>query len=325
VKAVVYHNYGSPDVLRYEEIEKPAPGDDDVLVAVRAASVNPYDSHLIRAEPFLLRIAFGLRKPKHPRLGVDFSGRVEAVGSNITRFKPGDEVFGAARGAFGEYLCAQDSRLALKPRSVTFAQAASVPIAGVTALQGLRDRGKVQPGQKVLVNGAAGGVGTFAVQIVKAFGAHVVGVCSTRNLDLVRSIGADEVIDYTQEDFTKARSLYDVIFDCVSNHSLSACNRILKSDGRYVGIGGVGQPMMRIVNRILSGVVMSPFVKKNLRPFGAKMKSEDLAVIARMMESGKVTPVIEKEYAFTQVADAIRRVETGHTRGKIVITVSDES
>lgn len=323
MKAIVYRSYGSPDVLRYEDIEKPTPGDDDVLVAVRAASVNPYDSHLIRADPFLLRIAFGLRRPKHPRLGVDFAGRVEAVGSSITRFKPGDEVFGAARGAFGEYVCAQDSRLALKPQKVTFAQAASVPIAGVTALQGLRDRGKVQPGQKVLINGAAGGVGTFAVQIAKAFGAYVVGVCSTRNLDLVRSIGADEVIDYTKEDFTKSGSHYDLLFDCVSNHSLTACRHVLKPEGEYVGIGGVGQPMMRIVNRIVSGVVMSPFVKKNLRPFGAKMNKDDLAVIAGLIETGKVKPVIEKEYPLTQVGDAIRHLETGHTRGKVVITVSD--
>jgi NADPH:quinone reductase-like Zn-dependent oxidoreductase len=325
VKAVVYHNYGSPDVLRYEEIEKPSPGDNDVLVVVRAASVNPYDSHMIRAEPFLLRIAFGLRKPKHPRLGVDFAGRVEAVGSSVTRFKAGDEVFGAARGAFGEYVCAEDSRLAFKPQNVTFAQAASVPIAGVTALQALRDRGKLQPKQKVLINGAAGGIGTFAVQIAKAFGAHVVGVCSTRNLDLVLSIGADEVIDYTKEDFTKGASQYDVLLDCVSNHSLTACRHILKPEGEYVGVGGVGQPMMRIVTRLVSGAVMSPLVKKNLRPFGAKMNKDDLAVIAGMIESGKVTPVIESEYSFTQVADAIRHVETGHTRGKVVITVSKSS
>jgi len=324
VKAIVYRSYGPPDVLRYEEIEKPTPGDNEVLIAVRTASVNPYDSHFMRA-PSLVRIMTGLRKPKNPRLGVDFAGRVEAVGSSVTRFKPGDEVFGVARGAFGEYVCAQDSGLSLKPPTVTFAQAASVPVAGVTALQGLRDRGKVQPGQKVLINGAAGGIGTFAVQIAKAFGAHVVGVCSTRNVDLVRSIGADEVIDYTQEDFTKGGSVYDVLFDCISNHSLSACRRVLNRDGKYVGVGGVGQPMTRILSRIVSAAVMSPFVNKNLFPFGAKVNKDDLAVIAGLMESGKVTPVIEKEYSLTQVPDAIRHVETGHARGKLVIKVSDSS
>ena len=233
MKAIVYHNYGSPDVLRLEEIEKPVPNDNQVLVRVRAASVNPLDWHYMEGTPYFVRLLTGLRKPKDTRLGVDVAGQVEAVGRNVTQFKPGDEVFGACRGAFAEYACTSESALVMKPDNVTFEQAASVPVAALTALQGLRDKGQIQPGQKVLINGAAGGVGTFAVQIAKSFGADVTGVCSTRNVDMVRSIGADRVIDYTREDFTKSGQRYDLIFDCVGNHSLSACRRVLNPKGIY--------------------------------------------------------------------------------------------
>ncbi len=231
MKAIVYHNYGPPDVLKYEEIVAPTAGDDEVLIRVRAASVNPLDWHFMRGTPYFLRIMTGLLKPKDRRLGVDVAGQVEAVGRNVTQFKPGDEVFGSCRGAFAEYACTAESALVTKPDNVTFEQAASVPVAAYTALQGLRDKGHIQPGHKVLINGAAGGVGTLAVQIAKSFGAEVTGVCSTRNVDLVRSLGADRVIDYTQEDFTKSGQGYDLIFDCVGNHSLSAYRRVLSPKG----------------------------------------------------------------------------------------------
>ncbi len=242
MKAAVYTRYGPPDVVvQIKEVEKPVPKDSEVLIEVRAASLNPLDGHLMRA-PFPLRLMTGLRKPKNTRLGVDVAGQVEAVGRNVTQFKPGDEVFGACRAAFAEYACASESRLVMKPNKVTFEQAASVPVAGLTALQGLRDKGKIQPGQKVLINGASGGVGTFAVQIAKSFGADVTGVCSTRNVDVVRSIGADHVINYTKEDFTQSGQRYDLIFDNVSNHSFSERRRILNSNGICVlaGIGGAG-------------------------------------------------------------------------------------
>jgi NADPH:quinone reductase-like Zn-dependent oxidoreductase len=217
MKAIVYHDYGSPDVLKSEEIEKPVPKDDEVLIKVRAASANPLDWHFMRGTPYLLRISAGLRKPKVTRLGVDVAGQVEAIGRSVTRFKPGDEVFGSRRGAFAEYVCTSESALALKPNNVTFEQAASAPVAALTALQGLRDGGHIQPGQKVLINGAAGGWGTFAVQVAKFFGAEVTGVCSSRNMEMVRSIGADQVVDYTREDFTKNGQRYDILFDCIGN------------------------------------------------------------------------------------------------------------
>jgi NADPH:quinone reductase-like Zn-dependent oxidoreductase len=235
MKAVVYYNYGSPDVLKCEEIEKPTAGDNEVLIKVRAASVNPLDWHLMRGTPYVVHITAGLLKPKVTRLGVDVAGQVEAVGRNVTQFKPGDEVFGACRGAFADYACTSESALVTKPENVTFEQAASVQVAAFTALQGLRDKGKIQPGHKVLINGAAGGVGTFAVQIAKSFGTEVTGVCSTRNVDMVRSIGADHVIDYTQQDFTKTGQRYDLILDCVGNHSLLACRRVLTPKGYTSG------------------------------------------------------------------------------------------
>ena len=265
MKAVVYYNYGSPDVLKYDEIEKPAAGDDEVLIKVRAASVNPLDWHFMRGTPYFVRIMAGLRKPKDKRLGVDVAGQVEAVGRNVTQFKPGDEVFGSCRGAFAEYVCTSESALVMKPDNVTFEQAASVPVAAFTALQGLRDKGQIQPGEKVLINGAAGGVGTLAVQIAKWFGADVTGVCSTRNLDMVRSIGADRVVDYKQEDFTKSGQRYDLLFDGVGNHSLSACRRVLNAKGIYVPFGGSGgRWMVGPLARAITSRVLSPFVNQKL-------------------------------------------------------------
>ncbi|MGB7593367.1 MAG: NAD(P)-dependent alcohol dehydrogenase [Terriglobia bacterium] len=321
MKAVVYYKYGSPDVLKCEEIEKPTAGDNEVLIRVRAASVNPFDWHFMRGTPYMVRIMAGLRKPKDKRLGVDVAGQVEAVGRNVTQFKPGDEVFGACRGALAEYACTSESALVMKPDNVTFEQAASVPIAAFTALQGLRDKGHIQPGQKVLINGAAGGVGTFAVQIAKSFGAEVTGVCSTRNVDMVRSIGADRVIDYTQEDFTKSGQRYDLFFDCVGNHSLSACRRVLNPKGIYIVVGGPGGRWLGPLARMLKTLVLSRFVSQNLVMFLAKASKEDLTVMHELMKAGKVTPVIDKRYKLSEVPEAIRYLEEGHARGKVVITL----
>ncbi len=323
MKAVVYYNYGPPDVLKCEEIEKPAAGDNEVLIRVRAASVNPIDWHLMRGTPYIVRIMAGLRKPKVTRLGVDVAGQVEAVGGNVTQFKPGDEVFGACRGAFAEYACTSESAVVMKPDNVTFEQAASVPVAAFTALQGLRDKGQIQPGQKVLINGAAGGVGTFAVQIAKSFGADVTGVCSTRNVDMVRSIGADRVIDYTQEDFTKSGQRYDLVFDSVGNHSLSACRRVLNRKGTYIVVGGPDGRWLGPLARLIKTLVLSPFVSQNLVMFLARRSKEDLTVMRELMEAGKVTPVIDKRYRLSEVPEAIRYLEEGHARGKVVITLKD--
>ncbi|HZV85952.1 MAG TPA: NAD(P)-dependent alcohol dehydrogenase [Candidatus Binatus sp.] len=323
MKAIVYHRYGSPDVLSYEEMAKPAPAENEVLIRVRAAAANPYDWHFMRGEPYPVRImAGGLRKPKDPRLGADVAGEIEAVGRSITRFKPGDAVFGSCKGAFAEYTCASESKLAMKPDNVTFEQAASVPIAAFTALQGLRDKGKLQPGQKVLINGAAGGVRTFAVQIAKSFGAEVTGVCSTRNVGMVRSIGADQVVDYTQEDFTKSARRYDVILDCVGNHSFSECRRVLNPRGIYVGAGGTTDNwMIGPLTSAIKALVLSWFVSQKQVMVLAKPSNEDLAIMGKLMESGKVTPVIDRSYSLSEVPEAIRYLEAGHARGKVVITV----
>jgi NADPH:quinone reductase-like Zn-dependent oxidoreductase len=322
VKAIVYHRYGSPDVLECEEIEKPTPADDEVLIKVRAASVNPLDRHLMRGRPYVLRIVFGLRRP--PRPGRDVAGQVEAVGKNVTKFRPGDDVFGACRGAFAEYACAPERALVIKPTSVTFEQAASAPVAGLTALQGLRDRGRIQPGQRVLINGAAGGVGTFAVQIARWLGADVTGVCSTRNVDMVRSIGADRVIDYTREDFTRGGQLYDLIFDCVGNHSPSACRRALKPAGICVMVGGPTR--LRIVlAHALEALVLSRFGRRRLVPFLARIRREDLTILGDLMEAGTVKPVIDRRYRLTEVPQAIRYLEDGHVRGKLVINLEQGS
>ena len=325
MKAIVYCDYGLAN-LKLENIEKPTPNDDQLLVRVRAASINPYDWHFIEGTPKIMRLmGVGLRKPKDTQLGVDFAGTVEAVGKNVTQFKPGDEVFGGRGGAFAEYVCPRATRaVALKPANITFEQAASVNIAGITALQAIRDKGKVQPGQKILINGASGGVGTFAVQIAKSFGADVTGVCSTRNVDLVRSLGADHVIDYTKEDFAKGTERYDVILDNVPNHSLSECRRILNANGKYVMIGGGGPNDSRWIGpfgRVIHALLVSPFISQKMGMMMADANQKDLTVLADMMQSGKVKPVIDRTYTLSEVPAAIAYLEEGHARGKVVITV----
>jgi NADPH:quinone reductase-like Zn-dependent oxidoreductase len=325
MKAIVYCDYGLAN-LKLEEVEKPVPNDDQVLVKIRAASVNPYDWHFVEGAPKIMRImGVGLRKPKDTRLGVDFAGTVEGVGKNVTQFKPGDEVFGGRTGAFAEYVCPRaDRAIALKPANITFEQAASVNIAGITALQGVRDKGKVQPGQKMLINGASGGVGTFAVQIAKTFGANVTGVCSTRNVDLVRSLGADQVIDYTKEDFTKGEQRYDVILDNVTNHSLLECRRVLTRDGKYIMIGGGGPNEQGFIGPLanpIKAMLLSPFVSQKMGMMMADANQKDLTVLADMMQSGKLKPVIDRTYKLSEVPEAIRYLEQGHARGKVVITV----
>jgi NADPH:quinone reductase-like Zn-dependent oxidoreductase len=325
MKAVVYCDYG-PANVRIDEVEKPSPTDNQILVKVRAVSVNPLDWHYIEGTPYVMRMQVGLRKPKDTRLGVDYSGTVETVGKNVTNFKPGDDVFGGRNGAFAEYVCARaDRAVALKPASVTFEQAASVPIAAITALQALRDKGAVQAGQKVLINGASGGVGTFAVQIAKSLGADVTGVCSTRNLDLVKSLGADRVIDYTKEDFTKSPERYDVLVDNVANRSLSECRRVIKPNGRYVLVGGGGpndQGLIGPLARPVKAKVLSWFVSQRMGMVFAELNHNDMAELADLMQAGKVTPVIDRTYKLSQILDAIRYLEEGHARGKVILTVT---
>jgi NADPH:quinone reductase-like Zn-dependent oxidoreductase len=320
VKAIVYRTYGSPDVLRYEEVEKPTVRDDDVLIRLRAASVNPVDWHFMRGEPYIGRAMMGLRKPRLPRLGVDLAGQVEAVGRNVTQFRPGDEVFGASRGTLAEYVCAKEAAVVRKPANVTFEQAAAVPVAALTALQGLRDKGRVQPGQKVLINGAAGGVGTFAVQIAKWLGADVTGVCRTANVDMVRSIGADHVVDYTREDFTQSGQRYDVLFDCVGNHSLSACRRVMSPRGTYVIVGGPAGRWITPIPEALKALLVSLFISQNVAMFLARPSKEDLNLLRELMETGKLTPVVDKRYGLSEAPEAMRYLETGHARGKVVVT-----
>jgi NADPH:quinone reductase-like Zn-dependent oxidoreductase len=325
MKAIVYCDYGVPN-LKFQEIEKPTPEDDQLLVKVRAASVNPLDWHFVEGTPFVMRaLAGGLRKPKDTQLGVDFAGTVEAVGKNVTKFKPGDEVFGGRTGAFADYVCVRESRaVALKPASITFEQAASVPIAAITALQALRDKGQIQAGQRVLINGASGGVGTFAVQIAKSYGAEVTGVCSTRNLDLVRSLGADHLIDYTKEDFTKTDQPYDVIIDNVGNRSLSECRRALKPKGILVLVGGGGaneQGLIGPMAKPIKAMLLSPFVSQKVGMILAELNHDDLAFLADLMQSGKVTPVIDRTYKLSELPQAIQYLEQGHARGKVVINV----
>ena len=320
MKAVVYRCYGSPDVLEYADVEKPTPEDNEVLVKVRAASVNPLDWHYMRGSPYLMRLGAGLSSPDDSRLGVDFAGTVEAVGGNVTRFKPGDEVFGGTGGAFAEYVTvAEDRALALKPANVSFRQAASAPIAAITALQALRDRGKLEPGQKVLINGASGGVGTFAVQIAKSFGAEVTGVCSTRNVEMVRSIGADHVFDYKKEDYTESGQRYDLIIDMVSNHSLLANRRVLEPEGKLVIVGGAKGDWLAPLMRPINAMLLSPFVGQDMGMMLARMRQDDLVKLGELMETGKMTPVIDRGYALSEVPAAIRYSEEGHARGKIVI------
>jgi NADPH:quinone reductase-like Zn-dependent oxidoreductase len=326
MKAIVYCEYGVAN-LKLQDIEKPTPADDQVLVRVRAVAVNPLDGHGIRGMLLARVFGGGLRKPKESRVGVDYSGIVEAVGKNVTQYKVGDEVFGGRNGAMAQYVSARADRgIALKPANISFEQAAAVPVAAITALQGLRDKGHVQAGQKVLINGASGGVGTFAVQLAKSFGAEVTGVCSTRNVDLVRSIGADHVIDYTKEDFTKSGQHYDVIFDNVQNRTFSERRRVLAPNGVcvLVGIGGAGwhEDTWTHLIRSFTTPLMSKFTSQKFRFFIARLNHDDLALLADLMQSGKVTPVIDRTYkSLSEVPDAVRYLDQGHARGKVVITV----
>ena len=323
MKAVVHCEYGGPEVLTLADVEKPTPTGNQILVRVRAASVNPLD--LTIRGPLLLRPIFGMRKPKDTRLGVDYAGTVEAVGKNVTQFKVGDEVFGGKNGALAAYVCVlADRAVTLKPANMTFEQAAAVPVAAITALQGLRDKGKIKAGQRVLVNGASGGVGTFAVQIAKSFGTEVTAVCSTRNLEMVRSIGADHVIDYTKEDFTKTDQRYDLIFDLVGNHSFSERRQILNPNGICVmaGVGGAGWHEDfggRLLGE-LNGYVRSRFVSQTFITYIAEFNKKDMMILADLMRDGKMTPVIDRTYKLSDVPAALTYLETGHARGKVVIT-----
>jgi len=322
MKAIVIEKYGSPDVLQFKEVERPTPKDNQVLVRVQAASANPLDWHLMRGEPFIARLmGTGLLKPKSSKVGADVAGRVEAVGKDVTQFKPGDEVFGTCNGSFAEYACAREDRLALKPANVSFEEAAAIPVAATTALQGLRNKGQIQPGQKVLVNGASGGVGTFAVQIAKSYGTEVTGVCSTRNLDLVRKIGADHVVDYTQEDFTKnEQQRYDLIFDAVGNRSVSDYKRALKPGGTCAVAGF--SSMSRMFEHSALGPLRSKTGNKKVGGMGmAKINQNDLVFLKQLVETQKVRPVIDRRYPLSETADAIRYLEAGHAQGKVVITV----
>jgi NADPH:quinone reductase-like Zn-dependent oxidoreductase len=323
MKAIVYYRYGSPDVLECREIDTPKPADNEVLLRIHAASVNPLDWHLIRGTPYILRTMTGLRRPKTTRPGVDVSGRVEAVGRKVSEFKPGDAVFGTCTGAFAEYGCAPESGLVLMPDNTPFEQAAAVPIAAFTALQGLRDLGRIQPGQKVLINGAAGGVGTLTVEIARWFGAEVTGVCSTRNTEMVRSIGADRVIDYTRQDFTKTAEHYDLIFDLVGNHSMLACRRVLNPKGIYIAAGVVGASILNLLARVITAPVLSRFVSQKFVVLMAKRSKEDLIVARDLLKAGKMRPVIDRRYGLSDVPEAVRYLALGHARGKVIITMED--
>lgn len=322
MKATVYTKYGPPDILNLEEVRDPTPKEDEVLVKVHAASANAADWHLLRADPFLVRLMYGVLKPKHEILGADIAGRAEAVGGNVKQFQPGDEVFGDLSGdgfgGFAEYVCASENALVSKPASMTFEEAAAVPMAAVTALQGLRDKGRIQPGQKVLINGASGGVGTFAVQIAKSFGAEVTGVCSTRKSDMVRSIGADHVIDYTQEDFTRNGQRYDLILAVNGYRPISDYKRALNAKGIYVMVGG---STAQIFQALLLGPWMSMTGSKKMGALSAKPDREDLVFVKELVEAGKVMPVIDRRYPLSEVGEALRYLEEGHARGKVVITV----
>ena len=298
MQAVIYRRYGPPDVLEYEELDRPVAAPGEVLIQVRAASVNPYDWHFLRGTPSFIRLFTGLRRPKSPHLGADVAGVAIAIGPGVTRFKRGDAVFGVCKGAFAEFACGKETELAPKPERLSFAQAASVPIAGITALQGLRDRGRVQPGQRVLIIGAAGGVGTFAVQIGKWLGAHLTGVCSTRNLAFVRALGADCAIDYTLQDFTRSDDHYDVIFDLVGNHPLKAIRRVLSSKGTFVGCGGGGpdKPVSELLSTMVGRLVTSPFTSQKLTGVIAKVNAADLNVLGDLLQFGKIEPALDRSY-----------------------------
>jgi NADPH:quinone reductase-like Zn-dependent oxidoreductase len=328
MKAAVYRRYGLPSaVVRIEEVEAPVPGEGEVLIAVHAAAINPLDAHLMKGKPIVARLALGLRAPKLTRPGVDLAGLIAAVGPGVTRFGVGDAVFGSCRGALAELACAKEAKLAAKPAAISFAQAAAVPVAGVTALQGLRDKARVQAGQKILINGAAGGVGTFAVQIAAGLGAEVTGVCSARNLDLVRAIGAGRALDYRRDDFTRGEERYDLIFDLVSNHPFSALRRVLAPSGMVLAAGGPGFEGLgvgRWAARQLGGLLTARFTRGRMALLAAKLRGEDLTALALLMEAGKVTPVVESCYSLDEAGAAIEEVAHGHARGKIVVIMGGE-
>src|SRR5712691_5994894 len=320
MKAVVRDTYGAPEL---QEIDKPEVMDSEVLVRVRAASLNPADWHTLTGTPYVFRMQLGLRKPKSNRLGTDLAGTVEAVGKDVTQFRPGDEVFGAKNGAFAEYVCVREDRAVVsKPANVTFEQAAAVPVAALTALQGLRDKGQLQPGQKVLINGASGGVGTFAVQIAKALGAEVTAVCSTRNIDLARSIGADHVIDYTHEDFTRSDQRYDLMLDVAGNRAWSECRRVLNPQATLVIVGAPkGNRLIGPLSHIVKVRLAALRSSQKVVFFIAKFNKADMVVLRELLEAEKVTPVIDKRYELSEIADALRYMGEGHAQGKIIITV----
>ncbi|MGA7194556.1 MAG: NAD(P)-dependent alcohol dehydrogenase [Anaerolineales bacterium] len=319
MKAIVYDRYGSPEVLHLKEVEKPAPKDNEVLIKIHAASVNAYDWHFLTADVFLIRL---MGEPKYTRLGADIAGRVEAVGKNVNQFQPDDEVFGMVRGGFAEYACAPESALALKPVNTLFEEAAAIPMAAITALQGLRDEAQIQMGQKVLINGASGGVGTFAVQIAKSFGAEVTAVCSAGNLEQARSIGADHVIDYTKEDFTQNGQQYDLILAANGYHPLSAYKRALTPKGVYIMAGG---SMAQIFQSLLIGSIMSETGGRKMGGISAKRNQNDLIFIKELFEAGKVKSVIDRRYPLSETPEALRYLGEGHARGKVVITIEHES
>jgi NADPH:quinone reductase-like Zn-dependent oxidoreductase len=325
MKAALRCEYGGPQAVQVAQVEKPGPGEHEILVKVHVAAINPLDWHTVRGTPYLMRLESGLRKPKVTRIGVDFAGTVEAVGAKVTRFKPGDEVFGGRNGALAEYVVVRDDRAVVpKPASVSFEQAAALPIAGVTALQVVRDRGRVGPGTRVLINGASGGVGTFAVQIAKSLGAEVTAVCSGRNADLVRSLGADHVVDYQTQDYAKSTERYDVIIDNVGNRSLGDNRGVLKDDGRYVLIGGGGPDAGNWIGPLvlpLEALVYSKFVRPQMGMMLAELNAGDLAELGDLVATGKVTPVVDRRYTLDEVSDALAYLETGRARGKVLVTM----
>jgi NADPH:quinone reductase-like Zn-dependent oxidoreductase len=326
LKAIVRDTYGSPDVLELTDIDKPEPGDDEVLLRVHAASVNPAGWHILRGAPYIARIEFGLRKPKDRVLGCDVAGHIEAVGKNVTMLQPGEEVFGSpfmhGLGAFAEWVCISEDLLAPKPAALSFEQVAAVPLAALTALQGLRDQGRIEPGHKVLIIGASGGVGTFAVQIAKSFDAEVSGVCSTRNVEMVRALGAEHVIDYTREDFTQSGQKYDLIFQLAGTLSPSECRSALTSNGNLVLSSGESEGRwIGPVDRVIKGLVLSGFVSQKMASFTVKPNREDLQLLKQFIEDGTLTPEIDRTYPLAQVPEAIRYLEEGHARGKVVITL----
>jgi NADPH:quinone reductase-like Zn-dependent oxidoreductase len=325
IRAVTRRCYGPPEVLAVERIEKPVPADDQILVRVRAAAINPLEWHRVRGTPYLMRLGEGMGAPTNPRLGIDYAGEVVAVGAKVTRFKPGDAIFGGRDGALADYVAAKETgSVTLKPARLSFEQAAGAYVAGVTALQALRDGGKVRPGQKVLVNGASGGVGTFAVQIAKAMGAEVTAVCSTRNVELVRSLGADRVIDYTKEDFTQGDARYDVIMDNVANRPLGEIRRVLAPTGKYLVIGGGGPDANPWVGAFVAPAkawFITHFVDQELKFFLSSGGRDDLVALAQLMEEGKVTPVVDRTYRLDEIQDAMRYLETGRARGKVILAM----